>query len=424
MERIKWRGVLLAGMILMVASCVPSEPSSISNIELPTAISSTSTISSNPAPVSTELPKEASVREFPDIDLYAWNLVTSGFSQPVDMSIANDGSDRFFVVEQRGMIQVVNQGVIRPQPFLDLNGKVDDSGYEQGLLGLAFHPAFRENGYIYVNYTDKSGNTVIARYSVDITVPPDTQSANPSSELIVLQIRQPYSNHNGGQIMFGPDRMLWISVGDGGSGGDPLGNGQSTQTLLGKILRIDVNQDSPYGIPLDNPYFSGGGLPEIWAIGLRNTWKFSFDSQDGDLYLADVGQNQWEEINFLPSGFNQLPANFGWNLREGRHDYQKSGSVSDTTLIDPIFEYGHDQGCSVTGGMVYRGGNHPEFNGIYLFGDFCSGTVWGLLRLDDDVWQSQILFETGLNISSFGVDELGEIYLLDMNGGLYKLQKK
>ena len=193
---------------------------------------------------------------------------------------------------------------------------------------------------------------------------------------------------------------------------------------MGKLFRIDVNQDSPYGIPQDNPYFSGGGLPEIWDIGLRNPWKFSFDSQNGDLYIADVGQNQWEEINFLPSGFNQLPANFGWNLREGRHGYRIQDQYRIATLIDPIFEYGHDQGCSVTGGMVYRGGNIPEFNGMYLFGDFCSGRVWGLLSLDDDVWQSQILFETGLNISSFGVDEFGKMYLLDMNGGLYNLQKK
>ena len=423
-NRSRWNIFILAGMVILLSACVPSTPNPTVKPGLPATITATQENFPTVVPDPTETSTATSALDFPAMEQYAWNLVTDGLSQPVNMANANDGSGRLFVVEKEGMIMVVKEGIIRTLPFLDIRGKVGSSGYEQGLLGLAFHPDFRENGYIYVDYMDRNGNTVIARYSVEPTAPIDNQYADPNSEMILLQVDQPFPNHNGGQLIFGPDRMLWISLGDGGSGGDPYGNGQSVQTLLGKILRIDVDNGSPYGIPQDNPYFSGGGLPEIWAYGLRNPWKFSFDSQTGDLYIADVGQNQWEEVNFLTSDFNNLPANFGWNVREGKHPYQDGSPAGYGNLIEPVFEFGHDQGCSITGGFVYRGIDLPELNGIYIFGDFCSGLVWGLINQGNGQWNGKILFETGLSISSFGIGELGEIYLLDLNGRLYRLEKK
>jgi glucose/arabinose dehydrogenase len=224
-------------------------------------------------------------------------------------------------------------------------------------------------------------------------------------------------------LAFGPDGYLYIGLGDGGSAGDPQGNGQSLQTLLGKLLRIDVDQGDPYAIPADNPFASGGGKPEIWAYGLRNPWRFSFDAQTGDIYIGDVGQNQWEEVNFLEAG-SPGGVNFGWNFREGTHPYQGAPSEG-LSLVDPVAEYEHSLGCSVTGGEVYRGMNLPGWEGVYLYGDYCSGNSWGLLRSADGTWQSQLLFTTGFTIASFGVDDDGEIYLLDLQqGDIYRLTKK
>jgi glucose/arabinose dehydrogenase len=245
----------------------------------------------------------------------------------------------------------------------------------------------------------------------------DPNLANPNSEVILLTQEQPYRNHNGGGLDFGPDGYLYISLGDGGSAGDPLGAGQSLNTLLGKILRIDINTESGYRIPRDNPFASQGGLPEIWAYGLRNAWRIAFDPATGDLYIADVGQNQWEEINVVladtPGGLN-----FGWDLMEGNHPFEGAYSP-DLTL--PVVEYSHDQGCSVTGGYVYRGQSIPEMQGVYLFGDFCSGNVWGLLKSGEG-WVSSILFRSGIQISTFGQDEAGEIYMGGYNGTLYRLE--
>jgi len=263
-----------------------------------------------------------------------------------------------------------------------------------------------------------NGNTVIARYQVST----DPNRADPKSEKVLLQVPQPYVNHNGGGLAFGPDGYLYIGLGDGGSQGDPHGNGQSLQTFLGKILRINVDADNGYTIPADNPLVGGGGKPEIWAYGLRNPWRFSFDRQPGDLYIADVGQDKWEEIDFLPAG---IPggSNFGWNLREGAHDYS-GAPTAELALVDPAWEYDHSQGCAVIGGYVYRGQEYPEWQGIYLFGDNCSGSVWGLLRLDGK-WQAKLLFNTGLRIGSFGQDQTGELYLLDLQQGrVLKLAKK
>jgi glucose/arabinose dehydrogenase len=360
----------------------------------------------------------------PDPSRYAWQKVLSGFRLPVFLSGAGDGTGRLFVISQAGVIFVIRDGVVLSEPFLDLQEQVSRpslTGYygEKGLLGLAFHPRFRENGYFYVNYTDRDGDTVIARY----TASAGADRADPQSEVRLLTVEQPYANHNGGMLAFGPDGYLYIGLGDGGSAGDPQGNGQSLATLLGKILRMDVNGGEPYTIPADNPYASQGGKPEIWASGLRNPWRFAFDALTGDLYIGDVGQGEWEEVNFLAAG-SPGGANFGWDYREGAHTYEGEPAES-LILTEPVAEYNHALGCSITGGVVYRGVNLPEWQGVYLYGDYCNGNVWGLLRSPAGGWQSQLLYQTGVSISSFGVDEMGEVYLLDHESGdIYKLGEK
>lgn len=368
-----------------------------------------------PPPVaSTPTPENpSSVTTFPDPTTAAWQTVGTNYNSPVLVTNAGDGANRLFVVEQPGTIQIIGQTT----PFLDIRDRVGDQGNEQGLLGLAFSPAYAQNGFFYVDYTDNNGNTVIARYQVSAD---DPNRAAPDSETILLQIRQPYPNHNGGYLAFGPDGYLYIATGDGGSGGDPEGNAQNSFTLLGKLLRIDVNAD-PYLSPTDNPFAqTGDGLKEIWAYGLRNPWRFAFDRLTGDLYIGDVGQNEWEEIDFVAAG-TPGGLNFGWDVLEGTHPYE-GGAPSGLAFTAPIWEYSHATGtCSVTGGVVYRGAALPAWNGVYLFGDFCSGQVWGLLRDANGVWQETLLFETGLNITSFGQDEAGEVYLVARQGEVYKL---
>jgi glucose/arabinose dehydrogenase len=277
---------------------------------------------------------------------------------------------------------------------------------------LAFHPSYRENGLFFVNYTDRQGNTVIAKFKVSA----DPNVAEAGSESVVLTQDQPFANHNGGVLAFGPDGFLYAGLGDGGSAGDPFGNAQNTGTLLGKILRLDVDSTDPYGIPADNPFGN-----EVWAYGLRNPWRLSFDRLTHDLYIGDVGQGEWEEIDFLPAG-SPGGTNFGWNLMEGSHPYNGDARPD---LAPPIAEYSHSQtgGCSVTGGYVYRGRALPEWNGIYLYGDYCSGMIWGLLRTGN-TWENKPLFDTNFNISSFGIDENGESYLADLNGSIYRLDKE
>lgn len=316
---------------------------------------------------------------------------------------------------------VLQNGQVNPQPFLDIVSQVGSRGSEQGLLGLAFHPDYAENGYLYINYTDLNGDTVIARYQVST----DPDLADPDSELQILTVDQPYANHNGGEVTFGPDGYLYLGLGDGGSGGDPHGNGQSLATRLGKILRIDVNGDQPFSIPADNPFAVGqpsGALPEIWAYGLRNPWRFSFDRQTGDLYIGDVGQNQWEEIDYLPSG-SPGGANFGWVYYEGTHSGTET-PPSDLEAVMPVAEYDHSQGCSVTGGVVYRGQDLPAWQGIYLYGDYCSGMIWGLVRDSQGNWENRLLFETNFLITSFGEDAQGEVYLADIAGNIARLAPK
>ncbi len=360
-----------------------------------------------------------SVTVLPNASILTWRIVTDGLQQPIGLYHAADGSKRLFVLEQAGRILIWQDGGLLSEVFLDIRDRVGSQGFEQGLLGLAFHPQFRENGSYFVNYTDRQGDTVISRFSVDLRDPNKTDQA---TEKILLKVSQPYANHNGGMLAFGPDGFLYIGLGDGGSAGDPQGNGQSLDSLLGKILRLDIDQGDPYAIPADNPKLQGQALEEIWAYGLRNPWRFSFDFLTGDLFIADVGQNQWEEINYFPAG-SPSGVNFGWNHFEASMPF--SDQVSDpASMVFPVFEYSHTQGCSVTGGSVYRGAEIPELYGVYLFGDYCSGNIWGLVRDSQNAWQAELLFENQGSITSFGVDEQGEVYMLLYSGQVYRLERK
>jgi glucose/arabinose dehydrogenase len=375
----------------------------------------TSTPSPSPTPSPTE---QAKPEQFPDPAAYEWRMMVSDLNSPIGLANAGDGSDRLFVVEQPGYIRVIRDGELLSEPFLDISDRVNCCG-ERGLLGLVFHPQYAQNGLFFVNYTDLNGDTAISRFQVS----EHPELAEKASEIQLLNVVQPFPNHNGGGLAFGPDGYLYIALGDGGSGGDPLGNAQNAQSLLGKLLRLDVDQGDPYAIPPDNPYAQGGGAPEVWVYGLRNPWRFSFDRLTGDLFIGDVGQGSWEEVDYLPAG-SPGGANFGWNYREGAHPYGGAAAPDDAVLIDPAAEYGHDQGISVIGGVVYRGDQFPDWQGIYLYADYGSGFIWGLFQTEDSSWQNNLLFQTGNGITSFGEDESGEVYYVDPGGRLFKLVRK
>ena len=351
----------------------------------------------------------------------ALEVIVTGLDRPVAVRNAGDGSSRLFIVEQAGRIRIVEGNELGATPFLDISTRVRSSSGEQGLLGLAFHHDFETNGRFFVNYTDLAGDTVVAEFALSED---DSDRADPSSESIIMTIEQPRSNHNGGDIAFGPDGYLWIATGDGGGAGDPERNGQNRETLLGKLLRIDVDSGSTYTIPPDNPFVDDpDARQEIWALGLRNPWRFSFDRVTGDLFVGDVGQGMWEEINFEtrtdPGG-----RNYGWNTMEGSQCFQVD-SCSTDGLTQPIAEYSHDFGCSVTGGYVYRGIRFPALRGLYLYGDYCSGTIWGLAPSHSTGWSFAVVGESGARISSFGEDESGELYLVDLgSGSLYLITGK
>ncbi len=344
--------------------------------------------------------------------------IVGGLETPVGIANAGDGSGRLFILEKVGRIRVVQAGTLLPGPFLDITDRVGPSQNEQGLLGLAFHPRYAANSLFFVNYTDRQGNTVVSRFSTSS----DPAKADPASEAMLLTLVQPAGNHNGGHLAFGPDGYLYIGTGDGGASGDRFGNAQNGQTLLGAMLRLDVDGGQPYAVPASNPFVGNPAVrDEIWAIGLRNPWRYSFDRLTGDLYLADVGQNRYEEIN-IQSAASLGGQNYGWPIMEASHCFPEDRSCDQAGLTLPVVEYDHGQGCSVTGGYVYRGREFPLLTGIYLFGDYCSGRVWGLAPGTGGNWRVAELARADIQLSSFGEDEAGELYLLDMGRGeLFKV---
>jgi glucose/arabinose dehydrogenase len=386
--------------------------------------------------------------------------VADGLIDPINVASANDGSGRLFIVERVGFIRILNEdGTLVDAPFLDISDAVLTAFLEQGLLGLAFHPDYENNGLFYVNYVDArtNGDLFVVEYKVSED---DPNVADPESARVLYTIDEPYRNHNGGTMHFGPDGYLYIAVGDGGLAGDPYNTAQDINDVLGSILRIDVNVegDAPYAIPDDNPFASGAGIavteeyietgvlpsiaanqqaqtgayrpgarPEIWYYGLRNPWQFTFDSETGDMYLVDVGQVAWEEINVIPAG-SRGGLNFGWEFMEGGHCYPPEESVEtaredspaapygvlqgcSVVGVPPVAEYSHEVGCSITGMGVYRGEEFANLDGVYFTSDFCSGRVWGLAQDDGGVWQFEELLHTGLKATGSGTSESGDVYL-------------
>ncbi len=349
--------------------------------------------------------------------------VASGFDRPIYATHAGDGTERLFVVEQGGKIFIVENDTVLETPFLDigslLSPEVFNGGYtERGLLGVAFDPDYATNGLFYVDYTDREGTIVVAQYRVSAD---DPNLADPNSGRILLEIPKPdgYGNHNGGHLAFGPDDgYLYIATGDGGGAGDPLDNGQNPATLLGKILRIDVQEDGTYTIPADNPIqWNDAFAPEVWAYGLRNPWRFSFDAATGDLYISDVGQAEWEEINFEPA---ESPGgvNYGWNIFEAAAPF--AGDTVTDDMVFPFAAYDHSEGVTVAGGYVYRGSALPDLQGVYFYADWGYGTIWAAYRDAEGEWQSPVFADTDLNVASFGEDAARELLVVDYNGTIYR----
>lgn len=337
------------------------------------------------------------------------------FAKPVAMLQAPGDPSRWYVVEQEGRVVVFDDDPAASdvRVFVDIRKRVNSRANEAGLLGMAFQPNYQASGQVILSYTKgrRPLQSVISQFSADGA----RRTLDPASERVVLTVDQPFGNHNGGQVGFGPDGFLYIGLGDGGAGGDPQGNGQNTDTLLGAMLRIDVDTGDPYGIPADNPFATGGGRPEIFAWGLRNPWRWSFDAATGDLWAGDVGQNQIEEIDVVVKG-----GNYGWNAREGTSPF-RGGARPGAGLIPPVAEYNHNVGCSVTGGYVYRGSQIPALTGTYVFGDFCSGRFWGLTPNGNGGRTLAPLFEARIKVSSFGEAHDGRLFAIDLEGALYQI---
>jgi glucose/arabinose dehydrogenase len=348
----------------------------------------------------------------------ALQYVASGLHSPVFATGAGDGTGRIFIVQQGGTIKVLKAaGGLIATPFLDIHALVSCCG-ERGLLGLAFHPQYKTNGKLYVDYTDVNGNTVVAEYR---RASWDPNRVNVATRRVLLQVAQPYANHNGGMLAFGSDGYLYIGLGDGGSAGDPGNRAQNKTSLLGKILRIDVNGTAgtlAYRIPSTNPFVNTFGADQIWSYGLRNPWRFSFDRANGDLWIGDVGQSNWEEIDHVrKASGNGRGANFGWRVLEGFHCYNPATGCSTAGKTMPLLEYSHSLGCAVIGGYVYRGPSDAALAGWYLFGDECSGRIWAVSSAATSPAAPQQLLDTPYAISSFGQDDRGELYVLDLAGG-------
>ncbi len=341
-----------------------------------------------------------------------------GLEQPVYLTHAGD--ERLFIVEKRGRIMIVQNWKILSTPFLDIQDQVGSEGSEQGLLSIVFHPRYEVNGRFFINYTNTEGHTVLARYQVQSNNP---NQADTSTELIMMTVGQPFAVHNGGLLAFGPDGYLYASIGDGGTSGDFFSNAQNKGNLLGTILRLDVDFAEPYAIPADNPFVNDDSIRnEIWATGLRNPWRFSFDRLTGDLFIADVGQFEWEEVSYQKAS-SKGGQNYGWDILEGSHCYSQD-TCDSTGFIAPIVEYNHQEGgCAITGGYVYRGLQFPKLNGNYFFADYCSGKLWALVQEESGDWQTTELLDTDQLFSSFGEDKMGEMYILGFTSGtIFQLQ--
>lgn len=424
-----WKICVLIGAVLVTA-CTPSAPATSPQPDESGAAASTPTTAPANTPASTPTPApegSAPQTSTPESQLPpSWPDITlvetlSGLRNPVDLASARDGSGRLYVVEQIGLVQEFSNGVQGQSPFMDIRDRVSCCG-ERGLLGIAFPPDFAGSRVLYVNYTTTLPGTLHTRVS-RFRLRTGVHQVDPDSEEIILQFSQPWRNHNGGQIAFGPDGNLWIGTGDGGSGGDPQDNGQKGQTLLGKLLRIDVTSttDAPYTVPADNPFVGNDEfLDEIWAYGLRNPWRFSFDRATGDIYIADVGQNAWEEVNFQPAN-SPGGENYGWRITEGLHCYNPSSGCSIAGQTLPVAEYDRANGLSITGGYVYRGQDQPSLQGIYFYADYVTGRIWGL-RSVNGLWETKLLLDSTHSVSSFGEDEAGNLYLLDYSGTIFQIQ--
>ncbi len=401
--------VTLTGVLLACGTSSASRTPSLSVASPAGSIAPTTAATAAPTPPATP----AGSLSAGGIDL---ETVVDGLTSPLDIATSDGNAGRIYVAEQGGTVRIVDGGTLLPTPFLDISANIT-SGGEQGLLGIAFHPHFADDPRVFVDYTDRHGNTVVSSFEVGL----DADAVDPGSERVILEVDQPFSNHNGGSLAFGPDGMLYIGLGDGGSGGDPQGNGQRLDTLLAKVLRIDVDvpegAEAPYTIPDDNPYADGanGALPEIWVSGLRNPWRFRFDAPTGDLWIGDVGQGAWEEIDVVRAGTKGQ--DFGWNVMEGAHCYSPADGCDRTGLTLPVTEYGHSLGCAVIGGVVVRNPATPTLDGRYLFSDDCSGNVWAIDPKGDDLREPTRLLDSGRSISAINVGADGTVYMTDLGSG-------
>ena len=417
MQRVAARLVVTLISAILVTACSPSSsrsaPAAFSHAPTPVSAAPGGSGASSPA----ESAGSAASGSF-DPSGVSVNVAVavSGFESPVDVTNAGDGSGRLFVIEQAGRIRLVKDGTLVERPFLDISARIA-SGGERGLLGLSFHPDYPTDPRFFVDYTDRDGNTVVSQFTVDGSEP---DLGDPGSEVVLMHIAQPFANHNGGAVVFWPDGMLYIATGDGGSGGDPQGNGQRLDTYLGKILRIDVDvapgSSTAYQVPADNPFTTtAGAKPEIWSYGLRNPWRIRFDGETGDLWIGDVGQNAWEEIDVARAG--QKGLDYGWNIMEATHCFDPSSGCDPTGLTLPVAEYDHSLGCAVIGGVVVRDPTQGSLNGGYLFGDACSDNLWLMDPAGDQLRQAALVATMGRTLSSIGESEDGSVYATSLGSG-------
>lgn len=414
----------MAALLGLMACAGPSSPAPSATPANPaataTAAATASATASTGSPGASSLPAPtagpSSANSFdPAAVSVTLEPVASVPGGPLAFAAPDDGSGRLFVGSKDGRIWILTGGVVAANPFLDLRSLVSTGG-EEGLLGVAIHPAFPSDPRVFVDYTDKGGDTVVASFRLSST---NANRLDPASELVILKVDQPFPNHNGGALAFGPDGMLYVSLGDGGAGGDPFAHGQRADTLFGKVLRLDINVGAggpaPYVVPSDNPFVAqAGARPEIWLTGLRNPWRMAFDRDTGDLWIGDVGQGKWEEVDVARDGVGGI--NFGWKVTEGTHCFSPSSGCSTEGLTWPVTEYGHDLGCTVIGGAVYRGARQPLLVGGYVFADYCSGRIWAIAAADDGPVAPVQVGTTGSGIAAFGEDAEGELYAANLDG--------